>query len=99
MLSLCPVDRGSHLLQLCGHFHHDVNPILGQGFRVAIKGLDHLDHGALQGGYDRAKGGSTREGGYGHTLPQRKSGSLRGGGAEVEGVVIAEGSQSQQGTY
>jgi hypothetical protein len=99
MLSLCPVDRGSHLPRLHGHFHHDVCPTLGQGFRVAIQGLDNLDRKALQGGYDRAERGSAKEGGYGHMLPQRKLGSLERGGAEAKGAATAKGNPSPWGTY
>jgi hypothetical protein len=63
-----------------------------------IQGLDHSDHGALQGEYDRAEGDSTREGLYGCTLPQCKLGSLTGGRVGAESIVTAEGSLSWQGT-
>jgi hypothetical protein len=53
----------------------------------------------LQGGHDRAERGSTKEGGYGHTLPQHESSSLAGGRAGAESVETTEGSSSWQGTF
>jgi hypothetical protein len=87
------------ILWLHGHFHYDVSPTPGQGFCVAIWGLDHLDCRALQGGHDRAKGGSAREGGYRCMLPQRKSSSLAGGKAIAKNAVTVEGSPIWWGTY
>jgi hypothetical protein len=100
MLPICPVDRDSHRPRLRGHFHHDVCPTFGQGFRIAIRGPNHPDCIVLQGGHDRAERGSTKKGGYGHTLPQHESGSLAGGRAGAESVADrTEGSSSWQGTF
>jgi hypothetical protein len=46
--------------------HMPVRPLLPQPHVN-----DHTEHlyRRLQGGHDRAEGGSTREGGYGRTLP------------------------------
>jgi hypothetical protein len=93
-LPICLVDRDSHRLRLRGHFYHDVGSTFGQGLLIAIQGLDHPDCEALQGGHDRAEGGSAREGGYGHMLPQRELGSLARGGAGAKSVATAEGSLS-----
>jgi hypothetical protein len=86
------VNRDSHRLRLCGHFHHNVCLTFGQGFRVALWGLDYLDCGTLRGGHDRAEGDSAREGGHGRTLPQCESGPFAGGKVGVESTATAEGS-------
>jgi hypothetical protein len=52
----------------------------------------------LQGGHDGAEGGSARERGYGHMLPQRELGSLAGGGARAESTATVESSTSWQDT-
>jgi hypothetical protein len=72
--------------------------LLDKGFRVTIRGPNHSNYEALQGGHDRAKGGPARKGSHGRTVPQHKSGSLVGGRARAESAATTEESPSWQGT-